>query len=182
MKTTSRSRTAAAIGGGLALAALIPALPALGQSAPPPTTIVGSESPPRPIVEIQDTGVVFARGAAALVNVDITCFSGQVFPSVQLTQASGRRIASGGNFNGFEDGRIICDGTTQTFTATVTPFNAPFRRGEAFAEVSVFGNASGGDAEVITLERARGRGRSFQPPIPPPYEFSVPSVTETEVP
>jgi hypothetical protein len=137
-------RIAIAIALGAALAATLPALPAVSQQSPPP-----------PMVEIGDTATLAARGAAALVEVTVTCPAGEdAFLSVGLSQRRGSRAATG--FGGLE---FTCTGEPQTLTVPVLANNATFKQGVAFATAELFvcgrffcGSVS--DAEEITLVRA----------------------------
>ena len=137
-------RIAIAIALGAALAATLPVLPAVSQ-----------ESPPPPMVEIEDTATLAARGAAALVEVTVTCPAGeQTFLQVGLSQRRGSRAANGFGFLEF-----TCTGAPQTLTIPVLANNATFRQGVAFATAELFvctrffcGSVT--DAEEITLVRA----------------------------
>jgi hypothetical protein len=137
-------RIAIAIALGAALAATLPALPAVSQQSPPP-----------PVIEIEDTATLAARGAAALVEVTVTCPAGeQTFLQVGVSQRRGSRAASG-----YGQTEFTCTGAPQTFTVPVLANNATFRQGVAFAEAQLFvcgrffcGSVT--DAEEITLVRA----------------------------
>jgi hypothetical protein len=139
-------RIAVAIALGAALAATLPALPAVSQQSPPP-----------PVIEIEDTATLAARGAAVLVEVTVTCPAGeQTFLSVGVSQRRGSRAASGFGFVEF-----TCTGAPQTLTVPVLANNATFRQGVAFATAEMFictrffcGSVT--DAEEITLVRANG--------------------------
>jgi hypothetical protein len=139
-------RIAIAIALGAALAATLPALPAVSQQSPPP-----------PVIEIEDTATLAARGAAVLVEVTVTCPAGeQTFLNVGISQRRGSRAASGFGFVEF-----TCTGAPQTLTVPVLAFNATFKQGVAFATAEMFictrffcGSVT--DAEEITLVRANG--------------------------
>jgi hypothetical protein len=132
-------RIAVAIALGAALAATLPALPAVSQQSPPP-----------PVIEIEDTAT-----AAALVEVTVTCPAGeQTFLQVGVSQRRGSRAATGFGFVEF-----TCTGAPQTLTVPVLANNATFRQGVAFATAEMFictrffcGSVT--DAEEITLVRA----------------------------
>jgi hypothetical protein len=138
-------RIAIAIALGAALAATLPALPAVSQQSPPP-----------PMIEIEDTATLAARGAAVLVQVTVTCPADSDFAdlSVEVSQRRGGRIA-----NGFGFTSVTCTGEPQTITVEVLAFGAPFRQGVAFARATLFacGPSFCGqvtDAEEITIVRA----------------------------
>ena len=131
---------------GAALAATLPTLPAVSQ-----------ESPPPPVVEIQDTATLAARGAAVLVTVTVTCPAGeQAYLQVGVSQRRASRAA-----NGFGSTEFVCTGEPQTVTVPVLASNATFKKGVAFATAQLFvcgrffcGSVS--DAEEITLVQASG--------------------------
>jgi hypothetical protein len=131
---------------GAALAATLPTLPAVSQ-----------ESPPPPVVEIQDTATLAARGAAVLVTVTVTCPAGEeAYLQVGVSQRRGSRAA-----NGFGSTEFVCTGEPQTVTVPVLASNATFKKGVAFATAELFvcgrffcGSVS--DAEEITLVQANG--------------------------
>lgn len=118
----SRVIAAIGLGGGLALAA--PALPA-----------VGSHSPPRILqIELGDEGKVVAKGAGAIVPVEVACEPGEHgFVEVQLTQARGRHATTG---FGFEN--VDCTGTTQVVEVLVSASDGAFKKGVALAEARLF--------------------------------------------
>jgi hypothetical protein len=139
-------RIAIAITLGAALAATLPALPAVSQQSPPP-----------PMVEIGDTATLAARGAGLLVTVTVTCPADSDFADlfVSVSQRRGGRVASGSGFVG----NIDCTGEPQEVTVAVTAFGAPFRQGVAFATAELFVCGpffcdSVTDAEEITIVRA----------------------------
>jgi hypothetical protein len=137
-------RIAVAIALGAALAATLPALPAVSQQSPPP-----------PVIEIEDTATLAARGAAVLVEVTVTCPAGEeAFLQVGVSQRRGSRAATGFGFVEY-----TCTGAPQTLTVPVLANNATFRQGVAFATAETFictrffcGSVT--DAEEITLVRA----------------------------
>jgi hypothetical protein len=138
-------RIAIAITLGAALAATLPALPAVSQQSPPP-----------PVIEIEDTATLAARGAAVLVDVTVTCPADSDFAelSVEVSQRRGGRTASGFGFV-----EVTCTGEPQTITVPVLAFNAPFRQGVAFATARLFVCGpffceTVTDAEEITIVRA----------------------------
>jgi hypothetical protein len=146
MTTRRWVRIAIAITLGAALAATLPALPAVSQQSPPP-----------PMVEIGDTATLAARGAALLVTVTVTCPADSDFADlfVSVSQRRGSRVANGGGFVG----NIDCTGEPQEITVPVQAFGATFRQGVAFATAELFvcgpffcGSVT--DAEEITIVRA----------------------------
>lgn len=139
-------RIAIAITLGAALAATLPALPAVSQQSPPP-----------PMVEIADTATLAAGGAAVLVTVTVTCPAGSDFAdlSVSVSQRRGSRAASGSGFVS----EFTCTGEPQEITVPVLASGATFRKGVAFATAQLFvcgpfGCMSATDAEEITIVRA----------------------------
>ena len=132
---------------GAALAATLPVLPAVSQ-----------ESPPPPVVEIEDTATLAARGAAVLVTVTVTCPAGEeAYLQVGVSQRRGSRAANG---FGYVD-TLVCTGEPQTVTVPVLASNATFKKGVAFATAQLFvcgrffcGSVT--DAEEITLVEANG--------------------------
>jgi hypothetical protein len=139
-------RIAVAITLGAALAATLPALPAVSQQSPPP-----------PMVEIADTATLAARGAAVLVTVTVTCPADSDFAQlfVSVSQRRGSRVANGSGF--ISD--FTCTGEPQEITVPVLAFGASFRQGVAFATAELFVCGpffceSVTDAEEITIVRA----------------------------
>jgi hypothetical protein len=139
-------RIAIAITLGAALAATLPALPAVSQQSPPP-----------PMVELGDTATLAARGAGLLVTVTITCPADSFFADlfVSVSQRRGSRVANGSGFVS----NIDCTGAPQEITVPVQAFSATFRQGVAFATAELFvcgpffcGSVT--DAEEITIVRA----------------------------
>jgi len=138
-------RIAIAITLGAALAATLPALPAVSQQSPPP-----------PMVEIADTATLAARGAALFVTVTVTCPADSDFAQlfVSVSQRRGSRAANGSGYVEF-----TCTGEPQEITVPVLAFGATFRQGVAFATAELFvcgpfGCMSATDAEEITIVRA----------------------------
>jgi hypothetical protein len=138
-------RIAIAITLGAALAATLPALPAVSQQSPPP-----------PMVEIGDTATLAARGAGLFVTVTVTCPADSDFADlyVSVSQRRGSRVANGSGYVS-----VDCTGEPQEITVPVTAFGATFRQGVAFATAELFvcgpfGCQSATDAEEITIVRA----------------------------
>ena len=134
----------AAIASGALLAALAPALPAVGDHSP-----VGGESPAPPVLEISigDTAALGAKGAVVFVPVEVRCSEhADASVSVRLTQRSGGRIAQGIGFTS----DIVCDGEFHTVTVAVTATVAPFKKGVAFAQADAF--ASFPEPNFLTTE------------------------------
>jgi hypothetical protein len=120
----SWSRTAVAILLGTALAAAIPALPAVSQQSPP-------QSPPTPVIRIGANATLQARGAAIIVPVRVTCGPGATSPgflSVQVSQRVGNQIAVGFGFLN----NVTCNGETRRVRVPTLAQNRPFRVGVAF--------------------------------------------------
>src|SRR5918995_162077 len=135
-------RIAIAITLGAALAATLPALPAVSQQSPPP-----------PVVEIGDTATLAARGAGLFVTVTVTCPADSDFADlfVSVSQRRGSRVANGSGFVS----NIDCTGEPQEVIVPVQAFGATFRAGVAFATAELFvcgpfGCMSATDAEEIT--------------------------------
>jgi hypothetical protein len=115
-------------------------------------------------VELGDTGTVIAKGAGAVVPVEVTCLPSEIPPfpfppfpgsgvSVQLTQRSGNRIAQG-----FGSANVVCDGTPQTVYVQVTAQQAPFKNGQALATATMYhcdvsGCHPASDSEEIELRK-----------------------------
>jgi hypothetical protein len=127
----------------LALATAILSIPTLAIAQPTGT------------VEIEDTALLLANGAAILVSVDVACDPTTTFKSlsVQLTQRAGNRILQG--FNSTD--AFVCDGTPQTVELAVSASSRPFRKGVAAAQATLFacdqfscGNVAA-DAEEIEI-------------------------------
>jgi hypothetical protein len=113
----------AAIGVGAALAFALPAGAA-----------VGAQSPPLAAVQLGSTATLDANGAVVFAPTTVTCRSGaSAWLSVQVTEAVGNDIASGGSSTNID----ACAGRPQHFTAAVTPTQHPFRKGVAFAQATL---------------------------------------------
>jgi len=92
--------TAALLGGG-GIAAAIPALPAVGQASPPSSPIV-----------LVKTAPVFDKGIGVSVKSYVACGAGDTgYLSTQVTERSGKGIASGGGYVDFP-----CTGQVETVT------------------------------------------------------------------
>ena len=102
------------------------ALPALAQQAPTGT------------IHIRQQATLVARGAAIRLPIRYSCSPDALFAdlNVQVTQrVGGNRLAQG--FAGTDD--LVCDGQVHTVVLTVTASgDNAFRRGEAFAQASLF--------------------------------------------
>ena len=139
-------RIAVAITLGAALAATLPALPAVSQQSPPP-----------PMVEIADTATLAAGGAALFVTVTVTCPADSDYAElyVSVSQRRGSRVANGSGYVS----EFTCTGEPQEITVPVLAYGATFRQGVAFATAQLyvcgpFGCMSATDAEEITIVRA----------------------------
>jgi hypothetical protein len=143
MHRTAWGRTLIAIIIGGALAAAIPALPAVGQF-----------SPPHPVVDI-GTGRLVAKGVAVDVPVTYTCGPGDLvygFLDVQVSQRTQQgRLAQG---FGFTDD-IVCDGTPQTVIVRVPAESffggVAFKSGVALATATLFIRLEGFGPEVESV-------------------------------
>jgi hypothetical protein len=113
---------------------LIPAL-ALGVSVLSIPTLATAAT----TINVVDQAPLVARGAGALVSVEVTCdpsfgSGSHLFAGVSLVQRAGNSTANGsGSIN---DVAINCDGTPQTFQILVTAFQRIFRKGSAIAQAS----------------------------------------------
>ena len=138
----------AALASGALAAAAVPGLPAVAQF-----------SPPGPVldVEIDSPATLGARGAVVTVPVEVVC-SAEIMDStvsVQVTQRSGSRIASGFGFT-----EVTCDGTLQVVDVQASASGAAFKKGVAFVEASAFGCSptsgcdDASDSEEVTIDKA----------------------------
>ena len=113
---------------------LIPAL-ALGVSVLSIPTLATAAT----TINVVDQAPLVARGAGALVSVEVTCdpsfgSGSHLFANVSLVQRAGNSTANGsGSIN---DVAINCDGTPQTFQILVTASGKVFKRGPAIAQAS----------------------------------------------
>jgi hypothetical protein len=88
---------------------------------------------------VVDQAPLVARGAGALVSVEVTCdpsfgSGSHLFANVSLLQRAGNSTVNG--FGGINND-INCDGTPQTFQILVTEASGKiFRKGSAVAQVS----------------------------------------------
>ena len=138
----------AALAIGALAAAALPGLPAVAQF-----------SPPGPVldVEIESPATLGARGAVVTVPVEVVCSPDltSASVSVEVTQRSGSRIASG-----FGSRSITCDGTIQVVDVEVSANGAAFKKGVAFVEASSFacsptsGCGEAQDSEEVQIDRA----------------------------
>jgi hypothetical protein len=131
----------ALVGGGAA-AALIPILPAVGQSSPPSSPII-----------LANTGQIVAKGAAAVVGVQVACAAGdQAQVQVTLTEKSGSGLANGTAYQ-----TVACNGQIEQLSMTVVAFGSkPFGVGTAYGQSSLFdffNGTSGSDNHNVTLKK-----------------------------
>ena len=90
------------------------------------------------IVTAEPQALLVAKGAGAVVSVEVTCDFGSriLFGSVFVNQRVGNGLASGsGSVN---DVPINCTGTLQTFEILALAQSKPFHKGSAIAYVGVF--------------------------------------------
>lgn len=119
------SRTAVFAAGLIGVAAITFALPVM--------PAVGQASVPTAAIRVKPQGKIADRGAVAFVPVRIACPAGmQAEVGVSLTERSGKNLATGTAYT-----ERTCTGAFQTVTVTVTPTNAPFVRGTAFATANL---------------------------------------------
>jgi hypothetical protein len=113
---------------------LIPAL-ALGMAVLSIPTLATAAT----TINVVDQAPLVARGAGALVSVEVTCdpsfgSGSRLFAGVSLVQRVGNSTANG--FGNIDD-TINCDGTPQTFQILVTASGGKaFRKGSAIAQAS----------------------------------------------
>jgi hypothetical protein len=129
------------VGGGLAAA--IPGLAAVGQSAPPSSPVL-----------LQSPAKILSKGAAAQVTVLVVCQPFDSFTSlnVSLTEKSGNGIASGSAFLQ----PVPCSGEIETLRIPVTATGKPFVKGTAFGEAAFqdcnfFGCPTSTDSRSVKL-------------------------------
>lgn len=89
-------------------------------------------------INVVDQAPLVARGAGALVSVEVTCdpsfgSGSHLFANVSLVQRVGNSTTNG---SGGIDRTINCDGTPQTFQVLVTASGKIFRQGPAIAQAS----------------------------------------------
>jgi hypothetical protein len=106
-------------------------------------------------VQVQSPAQLVARGAAADVQVEVTCnATGNAFVSVSVTQKSGSGVAQG-----FGSTEVGCAGSGQHLVVRVQVGSAKtFKQGTAVASAEVFGCnrvtcGSETDSEVIQIQR-----------------------------
>jgi hypothetical protein len=113
---------------------LIPAL-ALGVSVLSIPTLATAAT----TINVVDQAPLVARGAGALVSVEVTCdpsfgSGSRLFANVSLVQRVGSSTTNG--FGSIDD-TINCDGTPQTFQILVAASGGKaFRKGSAIAQAS----------------------------------------------
>jgi hypothetical protein len=112
---------------------LIPAL-ALGMAVLSIPTLATAAT----TINVVDQAPLLAKGAGALVSVEVTCdpsfgSGSHLSANVSLIQRVGSGITNG---SGFINATINCDGTSQTFQIVVTASGKPFRKGSAIAQAS----------------------------------------------
>jgi hypothetical protein len=110
------------------------------------------EAPPPPEVSltVDPTGTFDSQSGSATISGTVTCTGVADFSNVNgtLTQTVGRFTISGFFFAPF-----TCDGTTQTWTATVTSQNGRFGGGQATVQATAFAcNASGCGQDSVTQQ------------------------------
>lgn len=86
-----------------------------------------------------DTSGSFSKAGSATLTGTATCSTGSsAFLSATLTQSVGRIATITGSTTPFPPSpEIVCDGTAQPWSITVTPFSGLFRGGKAVATVSL---------------------------------------------
>ncbi len=118
------------LAGGFAaagVAALLPAAAAVALVSPPLVLLATPQGPAH----------LAARGAALDVTVEYSCTAQPtMFVDVRVTEAVGRRIASGSGSTS-----VSCDGATHVTVVRVVanPAGSAFARGTAAVDTSVFG-------------------------------------------
>jgi hypothetical protein len=110
------------------------------------------EAPPPPEVSltVNPTGTFDSQSGSATISGTVTCTGVADFAAINgsLTQTVGRFTISGFFFTSF-----TCDGTTQTWTATVTSSNGRFGGGHATVQASAFAcNSSGCGQDSVTQQ------------------------------
>jgi hypothetical protein len=110
------------------------------------------EAPPPPEVSltVNPTGTFDSQSGSATISGTVTCTGVADFAGLNgsLTQTVGRFTISGFFFSSF-----TCDGTTQTWTATVTSSNGRFGGGQATVQASAFAcNSSGCGQDSVTQQ------------------------------
>jgi hypothetical protein len=94
---------------------------------------------------------------AVIIRIDIACNPLPGTEDFQEALAGAAQPRTGAEAEGGIDGTVVCDGTSRTYTARLSPFtNAVFRRGPADANVSVLICNLVGDEQVCvdgTTER-----------------------------
>jgi hypothetical protein len=114
---------------------LIPAL-ALGMAVLSIPTLATAAT----TITIVDSAPLVAKGAGALVSVEVTCDpsppfgpGSHLFANVSLIQRAGNSTTQGSG--GIND-TIDCDGVPHTFQILVSPFGRVFHKGSAIAQAS----------------------------------------------
>jgi hypothetical protein len=110
------------------------------------------EAPPPPEVSltVDPTGTFDSQSGSATISGTVTCTGVADFAGLNgsLTQSVGRFTINGFFFTSF-----TCDGTTQPWTATVTPQNGKFAGGQATVQASAFAcNSSGCGQDSVTQQ------------------------------
>jgi uncharacterized protein DUF6299 len=108
------------------------------------------EAPPPPEVSltVDPVGTFDPKSGNATVSGTVTCTGVADFSGINgdLTQTVGRFTISGFFFSSF-----VCDGTTQSWTATVTSSNGRFGGGQATVRATAFAcNQSGCGQDSVT--------------------------------
>jgi hypothetical protein len=110
------------------------------------------EAPPPPVVSltVDPVGTFDSQSGSATISGTVTCTGVADFGGINgdLTQTVGRFTISGFFFSQF-----TCDGTTQTWTATVTSSNGRFGGGQATVRATAFAcNSSGCGQDSVTQQ------------------------------
>jgi hypothetical protein len=126
----NNSRTKAAViggalAGGVSLALLSPAAPAMAFDSGGVYFAITVQSP----------GTLIARGAAVDVTVDVTCNAQDPWVQLKLTERVGSRLVTG-----YGEFQVTCTGSPQQLTIRAMPSSdRPFATGTALADASIGG-------------------------------------------
>ena len=85
-------------------------------------------------ITIAPSGTVVARGAGVDVTFTLSCVSFVEGGNITAAQRSGNGIAQAGAQLPF----VTCDGTAHTYLVAMQAANAPFKKGTAVVDISVF--------------------------------------------
>ena len=110
------------------------------------------EAPPPPVVSltVNPVGTFDSQSGTATISGTVTCTGTADFSGINgnVTQTVGRFT-----INGFFFASLTCDGTTQTWTATVTSQNGRFGGGHATVDAFAFAcNSSGCGQDQVTQQ------------------------------